>query len=177
MEGENLAAPKRHMVAYPHESEEVRPQWIRDWIFGEYPCDFEPLSAFGRAAGLQVPWHGLSFVFPPLNDTQAWVEKAVREQAYGRYSILLVPAVFNSVYWRETVYQKVSDIRILTCPIRLDGAKKGVTTQMSILVFAAPPSADEERLQPPMSLVTPDGWADNYYKRRRNQARFGPTNE
>ncbi len=148
----------------------VTPQWLKDFIYEEFPCDYDPCPVDPKENGLLVDWHGFAFCNPPYSETQAWVEKAAHEATKGNFSVLLVPAVFNSVYWRETVYQSATEIRVFKCPIKFEGFKKQIVTQMCLLVFAA--EHGPENGDPPVSLVEPPNWADHYYKRRRNQVRF-----
>lgn len=154
------------------------PQWLLEYICSEFPCDFDPCALQENAAfdGLRDHWQGFSFVNPPYSETQAWVEKAAREAEDGNFSVLLIPAVFNSLYWRETVYSHASEIRIFTCPIKFTGYKKQIVQQMALVVFAGPSDGENGDLQhPPVTLIQPPNWEDHYYKRRRNQTRFATT--
>ncbi len=148
------------------------PDWLKQQVFALFPCKFEPLLVYGPDNGLKMAWQDVSFAMPPANECHSWVRKAVKEQAKGNFSILLVPATFNAVYWREDVYSNVSEIRILTCPLKLPSSKrtKAVIAQMALLVFAAKdPNEDYSKLTVPITIWEPTGWASNYYKKDNNE--------
>lgn len=76
------------------------PAWLRDWVHEQYPAiSYEPLTDLGLGNALTTAWHGVSFLFPPLAEAEAFVQKACFEQRRGNFSILVVPAMFNSIYW------------------------------------------------------------------------------
>lgn len=146
------------------------PDWLMEYVMQEFPqvasdpCPLEP-----EEDGLGCDWDAWSYVNPPFSECQTWVEKAVMEAKKGNYSVMLIPATFNSCYWRETVLANASEIRILTCPIRFDNQKKQVVTQMALVIFAAP-TGNGGCLS--ISAIEPKGWSQHYYKRKRNMSRF-----
>lgn len=140
------------------------PEWLKAFIYDEFPCDND-----ASADGLNRDWHGFTFVNPPYSESQAWIEKAALEASKGNFSVLLVPAVFNSLYWREIVYPNATSIGIFKCPIKFEGHKKQVVTQMSLVSFVADAGNDGD---PVVTLLEPDQWADHYYARKRNKTRF-----
>lgn len=150
------------------------PNWLMSYVLEQFPqitCDPCPLNP--EEDGLAVDWDEWSFVNPPCSECQAWVEKAVLEASKGSYSVMLIPATFNSVYWRESVLPHSTEIRIFSCPIRFDGQKKQVVTQMALVVFAA---RNENVVMPLISVIEPAGWTQHYYKRKRNMSRFAGAN-
>ena len=167
MEAENK--PDENKRAREPPALEKTPEWLVDYACQDFPIDFYP------EADLETPliksWRGFSFVHPPHAEAELWVKKAVLEMHRGNHSVLLLPAVFNSVYWREIVYPQATEIRVLTCPVKLPGAKKQIVSQMSLVVFAGR-SPGEELSLPPIYPVEPPMWRDNYYIRARNRARF-----
>jgi|GEM_PF-3159161 len=192
-EQEVPAAPaqrkRQHSLTVGGGDHVLTPAWLKEYIYSEFPCDYDPCPVDPKEDGLKVDWQGFAFCNPPYSETQAWVEKAALEASKGNFSVLLVPAVFNSVYWRETVYQSASEIRIFKCPIRFEGFKKQIVTQMCLLVFAgmficATKSCltyfiaehGPENGDPPVVMIEPPNWGDHYYKRRRNQVRFRTRN-
>lgn len=142
------------------------PGWLKTWVFSKFTITMD-----ADDTSLMTPWNGLVFCHPPHADAEIWCEKAARELENGVVSILLLPAVFNSIYWRNIVYRDAYEIHVLTCPIKKPGAKKQIVNQMALVVFA--PRADKETHPlPPVFLLEPDNWEDAYYKRPRNRARF-----
>lgn len=140
------------------------PGWILDYVQNEFPINHEPLD-------ILTPWKGFSFKHPAHEEAQLWVQKAVSEASKGNHSVLLVPANFNSIYWREIVYRNCTDIRILVCPFRRPCAKKPVNCQMALLIFAGRPEEEMNQCCP-IFAIEPAGWEEHYYKRARNKARF-----
>lgn len=145
------------------------PDWIIEYLQKSYPIDYDPCPENPHEDGLKVEWKGFAFVNPPNSECQVWVEKATIEASKGHFSVLLIPATFNSVYWRELVYPNATEIKILTCPIKFQGQKKQLATQMALVTFA---SQDGNDGMPLISVIEPAGWEKYYYKRRRNMARF-----
>lgn len=129
------------------------------------PCPLEP-----EQDGLKIDWGEWSFVHPPHSECQQWVEKAVDEAQKNHYSVMLVPAAFNSLYWRESILPFASEVRILTCPLRFQNHKRQVATPMVLVVFAAP---GRRAGQLPIVAAEPENWQQAYYKRQRNRDRFG----
>lgn len=104
MEGENSPklGEKRQLV--PHDDTELTPGWLRDFIDSGFNITFEPqiyTQIKPEYQPLLHDWAGFSFVHPPHAEAQLWVEKAIKESDKGNHSVLLLPANFNSVYWRE----------------------------------------------------------------------------
>lgn len=145
------------------------PDWILEYVQKSYPVDFDPCPSDPTEDGLKIDWRGFSFVNPPNSQCQEWVHKATLEAAKGNFSVLLVPATFNSVYWRELVYPNASEIKILACPIKFVGQKKQLATQMALVTFVSQHGNDG---MPVISVIEPAGWEQHYYKRRRNMTRF-----
>jgi hypothetical protein len=146
------------------------PDWLLDYVMQEFPMiTSDPCPQEPEQDGLAVEWDAWSFVNPPCSECQTWVEKAVSEAKNGHFSVMLIPATFNSVYWREIVLKNATEIRIFACPIRFDGQKKQVVTQMALVVFAAQYGNGGVPL---ISVIEPTGWQAHYYKRKRNMARF-----
>ncbi len=141
------------------------PEWLKNFIYDEFPCDTDR-SADGLEPG---DWTGFTFVNPPHSEAQAWVEKAAEQASKGNFSVLLIPAVFNSLYWREIVYPNASSIGVFKCQIKFEGHKKQVVTQMSLVSFVADAGNDGD---PVVTLLEPVGWEDHYYARKRNKMRF-----
>lgn len=154
--------------APPFDDTDVTPGWIRDFVYGEFPITFEPI--FQRDAPLIQNWEGFSFAHPPHDEAQMWCEKAAAEATKGNFSVLLLPAVFNSIYWRTVVYKTAAEIRVLACPIKRPGQKKQIVSQMALVVFA---DKIPDLKMPPVFVVEPENWESVYYKRQRNLARFG----
>jgi hypothetical protein len=146
------------------------PGWIRTWVYREFPITFEPLETENFIPLVQG-WQGFSFVHPPHEEAQLWCEKAVLESQKGNPSVLLLPAVFNSMYWRGVIYPGATEIRILACPVKRPGAKKQIVSQMALVIFAGRDGLGE-RDNPPIFVVEPQDWETKYYKRARNLARF-----
>lgn len=154
----------------PFDDTDTTPGWLIDYVAEDFPITFFPEQQV--EAPLVQDWQGFSFVHPPHAEAQLWVEKAAAEAKKGRFSVLLLPAVFNAVYWRETVYPEATEIRVFTCPVKLPGAKKQVVSQMCLVVFAGRLPEEAAAQYPPVFPVEPTNWQANYYKRKRNLARF-----
>lgn len=154
----------------PFADTERTPGWIRDWVYREFPVTFEPGDMNGFSP-LTQEWQGFSFSHPPHDEAELWCKKAVSESRKGHFSVLLLPAVFNSIYWRGVIYSGADEIRILTCPLKKPGAKKQIVSQMALVVFAGREQLAEDQ-HPAVFLVEPEQWEQKYYKRARNQARF-----
>lgn len=154
------------------------PQWLRNYAFKEFPVAFNPVEAPGFA-GLFDDWpvspEQFSFVNCPFKDAQLWIEKAAKESQRGAMSLVFVPAMFNSVYFRESVYPHAREIIVFTCPIKLPGKNKQLVAQTSLLVFAARDEDAKNEKFPFVTLVDPEGWQEEYYKRDRNRSRFAST--
>lgn len=100
MEAENMTETNKRAREPP--SLEKTPEWLVDYACEDFPIDFYP------EADLETPliksWKGFSFVHPPHAEAELWVKKAVMEMHRGNHSVLLLPAVFNSVYWVSSLY-------------------------------------------------------------------------
>ena len=148
------------------------PSWLLEYLYENFnisndPCPIEE-ERDPTFDGLVEEWNGLSYVHPPHSETEAWVKKAVDECKKGHFSVLFVPFIANSLYWREFVYGNVSEIRILKCPVKLEGDNKQLTNQMCLLIFAA----EFVENTPAVSFIEPEGWKRTFYKRQRNADRF-----
>jgi hypothetical protein len=161
-----------------HEDDGPTPGWILDYLDEDFPCDFRP-DRFGlqmpKYDPLKHPWRRWNFAQPPSDSCQAWVEKAAKEQALEHFSVLFVPAAFHAAYWRDIVYSKCTEIRILAVPCRLPNKKRQEAHSMVFLVFG--PRAEEQTeadalKYPPVYLCEPRNWREGYYKRQRNKERF-----
>ena len=144
------------------------PGWVRDYVYSQFPITFEPGETPGFV-GLTGEWQGFSFVHPPHEEAQLWCEKAVAEHKKGHISVLFLPAVFNSIYWRQVIYPHATDVRIFACPVKRPGQKKQIVSQMALVLFAG---RDGDEKYPPIFIVEPEEWEQNYYKKPRNRARF-----
>lgn len=142
------------------------PKWIREFVYGDFPITTE-----AETLGLTAPWHGFCFAHPPHDEAELWCEKAASEADKGVFSVLLLPAVFNSLYWKQYVYPFATEIRMIACPIKKPGARKQIVSQMALVIFAG---REGEEKYPPIFVVEPENWRQNYYKRARNLARFSP---
>ncbi len=165
MQGEKRDREEREFVDTPS-----TPGWLRAWIFGQFPITFEPYDKRDFIPLVQE-WEGFGFAHPPHEEAQLWCEKAVTESKKGHHSVLLLPAVFNSIYWRSVIYPNATDIRILACPVKRPGQKKQIVSQMALVLFAGRDPADEGHCAP-VFVVEPETWEDNYYKLATNKARF-----
>lgn len=116
----------------------------------------------------------LSFVNCPFADSQAWIEKAVRELEKGAASILFVPAILNSVYFRESVYPRAAEIHFFTVPIKCPGKEKQLPVQTCLLIFAGRDPEIPDKSYPLLFRAEVEGWEEEYYKRPRNKSRFAP---
>lgn len=161
-------ADERGREREPLEDTQLTPAWLREYVYGEFPITID-----AEGSSLMDKWiPGLVFHHPPHDEAQLWCEKAAAEIDNDVISVLLLPAVFNSIYWRSIVYKKAAEIRILACPIKLPGKKKQIVSQMALVVFAKR-EPEHKELMPNIFVVEPENWKDNYYKRQRNLARFG----
>lgn len=163
-----VTVEKRERVQ--HEDTERTPGWLRDYVDEDFNITFEPENEL--AEPLDQPWQGFSFAHPPHAEAQMWCEKAAREARRGAWSVLLLPAVFNSVYWRQVVYPNATEVRVFTCPIKMPTAKKQIVSQMCFVVFAGTAEREADYPYPVMYPMEPTGWERHYYKRRRNLQRF-----
>lgn len=168
-EGEQPGQQKRERQVF--EDTEHTPGWLKTYIFSKFPITHD---AEGTALPVEWPSDGFVFQHPPHDEAQLWCEKAVRETAKGTVSVLLLPFVCNSIYWRTVVYPGAAELHILTCPIKKPNAKKQIVSQMCLAIFAKTErnAATEEGKYPPTFFLEPDDWESNYYKRPRNHARF-----
>jgi len=165
------------MAKRPREEEtpfDAPPLWISDYVAHNFPG----VDIVTSPLYLTHPWAEWSFLFPPMSQAHLYIAKAVKELQKGHNSILLVPATFNSSYFRELVAPNAAEIRILTCPLRLDAKKTKTVHQMCFIVFAPKFEGDEEAglpavTEPFISMLEIDGWKDQYYKRQRNRKKFG----
>lgn len=162
---------KREREVKPSPTIERTPQWLVDYVNEDFEISFYPQLVEG-ANPLDLPWRGLTFVHPPHAEAQLYCQKAAEEAEKGVKSVLLLPAVFNGVYWRTIVYPKAAHIRIFTCPIKMPGAKKQIVSQMCLVYWDKKEREEEKSLYPPIYPVEPEGWEAQYYKRARNRATF-----
>lgn len=153
------------------------PIWLREFVAKNFPCTFNAVEEPGFD-GLNADWptgkDQLTFVNPAFADTQLWIEKAAKELKKGAASILFVPAYFNSVYFRESVYPNASEIHILTCPMKIPGKTKPVVAQTALVAFAGKDPEIPAEQYPLLMLAHPENWEETYYKRSRNRSRFAP---
>ena len=150
---------------------EGTPPWIVDFVLAEFKKIYAfPQNQFENP--LEAEWEGFSFAHPPHSDAQLWCEKAATEAKKGHFSVLLLPLVCNSCYWRDIVYKEATEIRIFTCPIKMPGKKKQIVSQMCLVVFAGNEREDPENPYPPLWPIEPTNWKDAYYIRKRNKAQF-----
>lgn len=151
------------------------PIWLREFVAKNFPCTFNAVEEPGFE-GLTADWPAgkdqLTFVNCAFTDAQLWIEKAAKELKKGAASILFVPFVANAVYFRETVYPYAAEIHILTCPIKIPGKSKQIVTQTALVVFAGRDAEIPAEQYPLLFLAHPENWAEEYYKRPRNRARF-----
>jgi len=148
------------------------PLWLLNYLYENFnisndPCPLEEERDLDFD-GLKEDWTGLSYVHPPHSETEAWVKKAAEQVKKGHFSVLFVPFIANSLYWREFVYPNVSEIRVLKCPVKLEGDNKQLTNQMCLLIFAA----EFVGADPVVHFIEPEGWKNTFYKRQRNADRF-----
>lgn len=143
-----------------------------NFVFKKFNITNDPCPSEPEVDGLKEDWAGLSFVHPPYSETEAWVKKAVQQARKGHFSVCFVPFLPNSLYWREFVFDIVSEIIVLKCPVKLENEKKQLTNQMCLLIFAA--AQDREESSIPVTFEEPEDWQSTYYKRQRNQERFAP---
>lgn len=168
MEPEENKRERQELPPFP--DTQTTPGWVRDWVYREFPISFEPNETPNFLPLVQT-WEGFSFAHPPHEEAQLWCEKAVAESVKGNFSVLLLPAVFNSIYWRSVIYPGATEIRIISCPIKRPGAKKQIVSQMALVIFAGREGM-EDLADPPIFRVEPEQWENTYYKRPRNKARF-----
>lgn len=145
---------------------EKPPLWLMQYVADNLG---EDLDIVRRSADMNVPWGDWTFVAAPFEESHLWMEKAVNELKLGHNSIVFAPAAFNSLYWNDYVYANASEVRILRCPVRMESKKRKTVNQMCLVIFA--PRA-EGMLEPVYSVIQPDGWDQQYYKRARNRQRF-----
>lgn len=154
----------------PQPDTERTPGWLRSFVNQDFEVTFEPEK-------LQDPlsnaWEGFSFAHPPHAEAELWCIKAANEAEKNHFSVLLLPAVFNSCYWRDIVYKHATEIRVFACPIKMPNKKKQIVSQMCLIVFAGTENRPADFLEyPPIFPILPDDWASHYYKRPRNMKRF-----
>ena len=154
-----------------YQDSERTPGWLRTYVGEDFNVTFEPEDSLMNP--LADDWQGFSFAHPPHAEAQLWCDKAAKEAEKGHHSVLLLPAVFNSVYWREIVYRHATEVRVFTCPVKMPHAKKQIVSQMCLVVFAGTAGRDPAYPYPPVFPVEPTNWRENYYKRQRNMLRFG----
>ena len=160
MDVENIA-PRNNKRMFSNGASDTTdtPEWLKEYIFDQFPCDFTPCVAGPENPnfnGLSDDWQGFSFVHPPYSETQAWVERAAAQADRGNFSVVLVPANFNSVYWRETVYQNATEIRVFICPIKFNGHKKQIVSQMALVAFGGRTAEEKLAGFPPVCLIEPE---------------------
>lgn len=163
--------PDQPVEVVHHPDTERTPGWLRDHVDVDFKITFDPENQLEDP--LNSDWQGFSFVHPPHSEAEMWCEKAAMEAVKGNFSVLLVPAVFNSCYWRKTIYPCATEVRMFTCPIKMPNAKKQIVSQMALVVFAGTGNREEGYPYPPMFPIEPANWQEHYYKRFRNRARFG----
>lgn len=176
---ENPTEPegKREREETRHADEDLTPGWVLDFLDEDFPITFKPAQLARenpKYQPLKHPWKSFAFAHPPNSECEAWVRKAAAEQKVDHFSVLFVPAMFNAGYWREVVYACATEIRVLTCPVRLPGKKKQEAQQMAVVVFGPKTEEQTDSPQyPPVFPVEPSNWREGYYKRARNRERFG----
>jgi hypothetical protein len=112
MEQENpTVSGEKRARQEPTPDTDTTPGWLRDFVGTDFNITFEPIlykTVRKDYNPLVHDWAGFSFVHPPHAEAQLWVEKAAAESAKGNHSVLLLPAVFNAVYWREVGKFRIS---------------------------------------------------------------------
>lgn len=162
-----MEAPARERPVF--EDTTNTPGWIREWVYSDFPITFEP-DTEANFLPLIHAWRGFSFAHPPHDEAQLWCEKAAEEAKKGHWSVLLLPAIVNSIYWRTVVLPNALEIRIIACPIKKPGKNKQIVSQMALVIFADRTQPPTE--MPPVFIMEPPEWETKYYKRPRNLARF-----
>ena len=117
----------------------------------EFAFDFDPCPLKADFDGLSLSWGGRNFVNPPYSQKlkEAFIRKAVEEQANGKLSVLLLPVSTSTAIFHDLIYGK-AEIRFLRKRVKFEGVNtKGerVTTKCgmhdSMLVIFRPKEVRE----------------------------------
>ena len=91
------------------------PKWFYDELDALYHFDFDPCPLEFDFDGLLCEWGQCNFVNPPysFHKKEAFVEKAVEEQAKGRTSVFLLPVSTSTKLFHEIIIPKAQVVRFL----------------------------------------------------------------
>lgn len=111
------------------------PKELLDEIRAEFGENmYDPCPLHPTCDGLTTPWGQLNFVNPPYNNIKAWVAKAEYEWKHrGNSSLILIPFRSNTHYWKDHIWNTVTEIYIYTDRIKFQGYEKGLPVAMCLV--------------------------------------------
>lgn len=143
------------------------PENVLQEICAEFGSFFDPCPFVGK--GLTPPydalredhlaWQEFNFVNPPYDDIGPWMARAYSEMVKNNFSTLvLVPARTGSAYWRDTVWNKCTEVRFVTGKIIFKGYGHPSPHQMSCVIFRSEPEriAQSVNVEWPITKVLRD---------------------
>lgn len=136
------------------------PDNVLDDIRAEFGSFFDPcpfmgkgkLPEFDALKEEELSWQEFNFVNPPYDDIGPWTERAYNEMVKRNYSTLvLVPARTGSAYWRDTVWNKCTELRFVTGKIIFKGYNHPSPHQLCCIIYRSEP----ERIAQSTNVVWP----------------------
>lgn len=88
--------------------------------------------------GLLMPWSAVNWCNPPYgNRIHDWLNKAVREQANGKTTIVLIPARTDTKWFHEFALNRDCEIRFIKGRLRFSGATANAPFPSMLLIYHA----------------------------------------
>lgn len=93
-----------------------------------------------KADGLKQPWLRRTFVNPPYNPAgtvKRWIEKAIQEQAKGKFIVMLLNVDSSTTYFHESLLRH-AEVRLYHRRFNYRYAKSGAKKPGMICIFRPP---------------------------------------
>jgi len=99
------------------------PKDLYDKLDAEFGFDYDPCPLHSSFDGLKQDWGKVNFVNPPysLKLKTEFVKRAVKEQAKGNTSVLLIPVSTSTKLFHDYILPNADDIRFLKGRVKFIG--------------------------------------------------------
>lgn len=88
--------------------------------------------------GLLMPWANVNWCNPPYgNRIQDWLQKALREQAKGKTTVVLIPARTDTRWFHAFVLGQECEIRFIKGRLRFSAATQNAPFASMLLIYKA----------------------------------------
>lgn len=122
------------------------PQWLFDELNKEFgfqidvcaDADNTKCEKFYTAEddGLLMPWGKVNWCNPPYgNRIKDWLQKAVREQANGNTTVVLIPSRTDTRWFHEFALGRDCEIRFIKGRLRFGGSTENAPFPSMLLIY------------------------------------------